>query len=199
MYENKFNLPIWLLAKVDIWTSSCISVFFMPHSILSMFFLPIITASERSQCMRHNIYGPWIVDGVDFNSCFILNYMNITSTLYHFTIDLCRFLKSLSSGNTLSVLLVSVVLLNISQPTTHVVEDEQKKFGYYDIIYWYEQHQILYPSSHLFMYFFTHEGSSSIISQNICFSAPVGFWMTGPECLHCAGIYTFVQRTICFK
>ena len=51
MYENKLNLPIWSLAKVDIWTSSCLSVFFTPRSILSMFFLPIVDAPERPRCM----------------------------------------------------------------------------------------------------------------------------------------------------
>jgi len=56
-----------------------------------------------------------------------------------------------------------------------------------------------YPSSCLLMYFFTYGGSSSVISRNISFSIPSGLWMTEPEGFQCAGIYAFVQRTICFE
>jgi len=88
--------------------------------------IPIIAAPERPQCMRHNIHGPWVVDGVDFHSCLILSYMNITSTLSHFTVDLSIFLKSLSSRNYLPVLLVSI-FVNSSQLANHVVENKQKQ------------------------------------------------------------------------
>jgi len=73
--------------------------------------------------------------------------------------------------------------------------------SYHDIyiIYWNKQHWIFYPSSCLSVYFFTQRDSSSVTSWNICFTIPIGFWMTEPEGFHCAGIYTFVQRTICFK
>ena len=162
-----------------------------------------IVAPERPQCMRHTIHGSWVVNGTDFHSCFILNYVNISSTLYHFIIDSGRYLKPLSFRNHLLVLLVSIILLMSSQLITHVVENKQKKTvimtSTLNIIYWDEKCRMLYPSSFLFMYFFTHEGSSSITSKNICFSIHIGLWMIEPECLHCAVIYTFIQRTTCFK
>jgi len=39
---------------------------------------------QRPRCVRHNIHGPWIVDDVDFYSCFILNYTDIISALSRF-------------------------------------------------------------------------------------------------------------------
>jgi len=172
------------LSKVDV-----LSVFL----VLSMILIPMTPAPQRSRCVRHNIHGPWIVDSVYFRSCFILNYVNITSTLSHFTVDSSRFLDPLTSRNYLPVLLVSIVLLNSSQLANHVVEDEYT----YNIIYWDEQHQMLYSWSCLFMYFFTQ--GSSITLRDICFSVPIGLQMTEPEWFHCAGIYTFVQRTIFFE
>ena len=68
-----------------------------------------------------------------------------------------------------------------------------------NIVYWDEWHQMFYPSSCLFMDFFTQGGSSSITPRNICFIIPIGLWVTEPEGFHCPEIYTFVQRTICFE
>ena len=153
----RINLPVCLLAKVDIWTSSCLSFIFTPCLFLSMVFLPIIAAPERPRCMRHKIHGPRVVDGVEFHSCFILNYVNITSTLYHFIADSCRFFNPLSFRNYLPVLLVSIISLMSSQLTIHVVEDKQKKMvimtSTFNIIYLDDQRRMLYPSSCLFMYF----------------------------------------------
>jgi len=53
--------------------------------------------------------------------------MDITSTLSHFTVDLSRFLESLSSRNYLPFLLVSTVSLNSPQLANHVSENEQSK------------------------------------------------------------------------
>jgi len=112
--------------------------------------IPIIAAPERPQCMRHNIHGPWVVDGVDFHSCLILSYVNITSTLSHFTVDSCRFLESLSSRSYLPVLLVSIFLLNSSQLANHAVENEQKQLvimsSTSNTIYW-DECSIHHPAS----------------------------------------------------
>jgi len=67
------------------------------------------------------------------------------------------------------------------------------------IIYWDEQCRMFYPSSCLFMYFFILRSSSSITSRNTCFSIPSGLCVTEPEGFHCAGIYIFVQKTICVQ
>ena len=146
----ELDLSICLVTKVDIWTWSCLIIFFMPCSVLSMVSIPIIAAPERPRCMRHNIHGPWIVDGVYFHSCLILSYGNITSTLSHFTVDSCRFLESLSSGNYLPVLLVSIFLLNSSQLANHAVENEQKQLvimsSTSNIIYW-DECSIHHPAS----------------------------------------------------
>ena len=76
--------------------------------------------------------------------------MNITSTLSHFTVDSCRFLESLSSRNYLSVLLVSIVLLNSSQLANHAVENKQKQLvimlSTSNIIYW-DKCSIHHPAS----------------------------------------------------
>ena len=53
---------------------------FMSCSILSMIVLPMTAAPQRPRCMRHNIHRPWIVNGVDFHSCWILK--NIISTSF---------------------------------------------------------------------------------------------------------------------
>jgi len=162
----------------------------MPRSVLSMVSIPIIAAPERPKCMRHNIHGPWIVDGVDFHSCLILNYMNITSTLSHLTIDSCRFLESLSSRNYLPVLLVSIFLLNSSQPCGK--KQLVIVLSTSNIIYWDEQRWMFYSSSCLLMDSLAQEGRSSIILPNICFSIPICLWMAEPDGFHCPGIYTFI-------
>ena len=78
----------------------------------------------------YSIHGPWIVDGVDLHSCFILEYMNALS---HFTVDWSRFLESLLSRimlyawSDLSVLLVSIVSIHSWQVANHAVGNEQKK------------------------------------------------------------------------
>jgi len=160
------------------------------------------TAPQRSRCEGHNIQGPGIVNGVYFHSCCILNYMNITNPLSHLTVDSCRFLESLSSKNYLPVWLVSIFLLDSSQFTNHVVENRQKQLvmsSTSNIIYWDEQCRILYPSSCLFMNSFAQGGRSSITSPNICFTIPIGLWMAEPDGFYCAGIYNFVQSTVCFE
>jgi len=134
--------------------------------------------------------------------------MDIISALFHFTIDPSRLLGSLSSSITsctlydLAVLLVSSDSIHSSQLANHVVGNEQKKMvitSASNIIYWDEQCRMFYPSSCLFMYFFIQRGSSSITSQKTCFSVPSGLCMTEPEGFHCAGVYIFVQKTICFE
>jgi len=112
--------------------------------------------------------------------------------MHHF-IDSSRYLESLSSSITLytsydlAVVFVSIVSIHSLQ---HVMGNEQKNLSSTsDIIYWDKQHQMSYRSSCLFMYFFTH-GDSSIASQNICFSTPIGLCMTEPERFH---YYTFVN------
>jgi len=71
---------------------------------LSIVFVPMNTAPQRPRCTRHNVHGPWVVDGINFHWCFILNNVNITSTL-----------------SDLPILLVSTVLLDSSQLVDHVV------------------------------------------------------------------------------
>jgi len=76
--------------------------------------------------------------------------VNITSTLSYFTVDSCRFLESLSSRNYLSVLLVSIFLLNSSQLANHAVENKQKQLvimlSTSNIIYW-DKCSIHHPAS----------------------------------------------------
>ena len=67
------------------------------------------------------------------------------------------------------------------------------------IVYWDEQRRMFHLSSCLFKYFFTQARSYSFPYRNIYFSVPIGLCMTGPEGFHCHGIYTFIQRTICFE
>ena len=59
--------------------------------------------------------------------CLILNYMNINSTLFYFTVDSSKFLESLSSRNYLPVLLVSIISLSSPQLADYVMENEQTK------------------------------------------------------------------------
>jgi len=59
--------------------------------------------------------------------CLILNYVNMNSTLSHFTVDSSRFLESLSSRNYLPVLLVSIISLSSPQLADYVMENEQTK------------------------------------------------------------------------
>jgi len=54
--------------------------------------------------------------------CLILNYVNMNSTLSHFTVNSSRFLESLSSRNYLSVLLVSIILLSLPQLSTIICQ-----------------------------------------------------------------------------
>jgi len=97
------------------------------HNVLYQYiFLSMTATPQRQRFVRHNIHGPWIIDGIDFYSSFILNYMNIT---IFFTIDSIRFLESLPSrtSSDVSILLVSAFSLNSSQLANLVVEDEQTK------------------------------------------------------------------------
>ena len=65
---------------------------------------------------------------------------------------------------------------------------------------WYrEQHQILYPSSLFFIYFFAQGGCSSSLERDICFSIPIRFCSVAREAFSCPGIDAFVQRTVCFQ
>jgi len=105
----------------------------MSRSIPLNGFLPMTAVPQRPRWVRHNIFSTWIVDGADLYSCLILNYMNIISALFHFTIDSSRFLESLSSSITLctsydlAVLLVSIVSIHSLQLVNYAVGDEQKK------------------------------------------------------------------------
>ena len=153
MYENKFTCMFTGQGHLNLLFIIIFHTLFDPING----FLPIVAAPERPWCMRHKIHGPRVVDGVEFHSCFILNYVNITSTLYHFIADSCRFFNPLSFRNYLPVLLVSIISLMSSQLTIHVVEDKQKKMvimtSTFNIIYLDDQRRMLYPSSCLFMYF----------------------------------------------
>jgi len=75
-------------------------------------------APQRTRCETQY---PWIVDGVDFHFCFILNYVNITSTF-----------------SDLSILLVSMNSTHSSQLTNHLGNEHTKKVTTPNIIYWDE-------------------------------------------------------------
>jgi len=96
---------------------------------------------------------------------FDLNYINIISALFQFTINSRRFFESLSSSITLctsydlAVLFVSIVSIHSLQLVNHVVGNEQKKViisSTSDIIYWDEQHQMSYLSIILSLHVFLH-------------------------------------------
>ena len=74
--RSKLNLPIFTGQSRHL-NLFMFNNIFMSRLILSMAFIPVTAAPQRR--MRHNIHGPWIVDGVDFHSLFILNYVNVTN------------------------------------------------------------------------------------------------------------------------
>jgi len=100
MYENISNLPMYLLTKY-LWL-----LLHKDHDVWD-------TIS-----MVHELSMMYIFILVVF-------YMNTTSTLSHFTVDLCRFLKSLSSRNYLLVLFISIFMLNSSQLTNYGKQTEK--------------------------------------------------------------------------
>jgi len=76
--RSKLNLPIFTDQSRHL-NLFMFNNIFMSRLILSMVFIPVTAAPQRPRCMRHNIHGPWIVDGVDFHSLFILNYVNVSN------------------------------------------------------------------------------------------------------------------------
>jgi len=83
-------------------------------------------APQRTRCETQY---PWIIDGVDFHSCFILNYVNITSTF-----------------SDLSILLVSINSTHSSQLTNHLGNEHTRKVTMSNIIYW-DEHSIHHLAS----------------------------------------------------
>ena len=64
---------------------------------------------------------------VAYISILVLYSTTWIQLVHYFTVDLCRFLESLSFRNYFPVLLVSIFLLNSLQLANHVVGDERKQ------------------------------------------------------------------------
>ena len=137
----------------------------MHRSIPLNGFLPMTAVPQRSRWVRHNIYSPWIVDGLHLYSCLILNYMNIISASFY-RLEQIPWVIVIQHHVVHLVWSRRCVCINSLDPfiTTCDGKWTEKKFimsSTSDIIYWDKQHQMSYRSSCLFMYFFTHGDSSS--------------------------------------
>jgi len=165
----------------------------MSRSIPLNGLLPMTAVPQRPRRVSH-IYNPWIVDGLDLYSCLILNYMNIISSSFYW-LEQIPWVIVIQYHVVRLVWSRRCVCINSLDPFITTCEGkwiEKKVIISFtsNIICWDKQHQMSYPSSCLFMYLFTHRDNSSIASQDICFSIPIGFCMTEPDRFH---YYTFVD------
>ena len=125
MRVNQSYPYMYLLTEVDIWTCPCL-IFFSCLVRSCQWFYTYDCCSAKTTMLWDTISMVHKLSVVYISILILYSTMWI-QLVHYFTVDLCRFLESLSFRNYFPVLLVSNFLLNSLQLSNHVVGNERKQ------------------------------------------------------------------------